>query len=103
MIVAHFGIRGTGQRAIRYGWFAVFWILATIPILLSNRYWPPSIPEPTHSEADRLRALVDVPLYVLMTFAAFLVVQRLRRLPIGDRATRKSALIHQEQAGTSTE
>lgn len=103
VIVAHFGIRGTGQRAIRYGWFAVFWILAAIPILLSNRYWPPSIPEPTHSEADRLRALVDVPIYVLMTFAAFLVVQRIRRLPIGDRAPHKSALVHQEQAGTSME
>ncbi len=101
--MAHFGIRGTGQRAIRYGWFAVFWTLAAIPILLSNRYWPPSIPEPTHSEADRLRALVDVPIYVLMTFAAFLVVQRIRRLPIGNRVPHKSALVHHEQTGTGTE
>lgn len=79
IIVAHFGLRGSWQRVIRYGWFAVFWVLTAIPIFLSNRYWPEDIPEPTHSEADRLRALVDVPVYVLMTFAAFLLVQRVRQ------------------------
>ena len=63
----------------RYAWFAVFWILTLMPILLSNRYWPPNIPEPTHSEADRLRALVDIPVYVLITVAGLLVVKRLRR------------------------
>lgn len=78
IIATHYGIRGSWQRVIRYGWFAVFWILTAIPIFLSNRYWPEDIPEPTHSEADRLRALVDVPVYVLMTFAAFLLIQRIR-------------------------
>jgi len=78
IIIAHFGMRGTLQRIVRYGWFAVFWFLTAIPALLSNRYWPPEIPEPIHSEADRLRGLIDVPVYVLMTFAAFLVWKRLR-------------------------
>lgn len=79
VIIRHFGMRGTFTRVRRYRWFAVFWLLTAIPVLLSNRYWPPEIPEPTHSEADRLRALIDVPVYVLMTFAAFLIAAAARR------------------------
>ena len=78
IVIAHFGIRGTMQRLRRYGWFAIFWTLTAIPVLLSNRYWPPKIPEPTHSEADRLRGLIDVPFYVLMVLAAFFIVHWLR-------------------------
>lgn len=101
IVVVHFGLRGTWQRVIRYGWFAVFWILTAIPILLSNRYWPPSIPEPTHSEADRLRALVDVPIYVLMTFAAYLVVQGIRRRRAGSDSRLSSTPESQVQGSTS--
>lgn len=79
VLIAHFGVRRSWEQVIRYGWFAVFWWLTAIPVLLSNRYWPPEIPEPTHSEADRLRGLIDVPFYVLMVFAGFLIVSRLRR------------------------
>jgi len=88
VIVAHFGLKGTWRRVIRYGWFAVFWLLTAVPVLLSNRYWPPEIPEPTHSEADRLRALVDVPIYVLMTFAAYLAWQWIRRRKTSHRDSR---------------
>ena len=98
ILMTHFGLRGTWQRVIRYGWFAVFWFLTAIPILLSNRYWPPGIPEPTHSEADRLRALVDVPVYVLMTFAAFLVVRGIRRRGTAQpKGTRDSAEVSQHK------
>ena len=62
----------------RYGWFAVFWLLTAIPVVLSNRHWPMEEMVPTHSEADRLRALIDLPVYVLMFFAAFTVVQWIR-------------------------
>ena len=79
IIIRHLGIKGTATMMRRYAWFAVFWILTLIPVLLSNRYWPPDIPEPTHSEADRLRALVDIPVYVIITVAGLLVVNRLRR------------------------
>ncbi len=73
IIVRHFGWRGTLQRFRRYSWFLVFWVLTAIPVFLSNRYWPPDVPEPVHSEADRLRGLIDVPVYVLMAYAAWIV------------------------------
>lgn len=78
IIIGHFGMRTSGRLLIRYGWFAAFWVLAAIPVFLSNRYWPPDVPEPIHSEADRLRALIDIPVYVTITFAAFLVVHKVR-------------------------
>lgn len=84
IIIGHFGLRASGRLLIRYGWFAVFWILAAIPVLLSNRYWPPEVPEPIHSEADRLRALIDIPVYVTITFAAFLLFKK----GFNQRATR---------------
>ena len=71
--------RGLLTRLRRYGWFVAFWMLMAIPVLLSNRYWPPEIPEPTHSEADRLRALIDVPVYVLMIVAASFVARDVAR------------------------
>lgn len=78
IVVRHFGIQGTLNRFRRYGWFGVFWTLTAIPVLLSNRYWPPDVPEPIHSEADRLRALIDIPVYVLITFACFLLATKAR-------------------------
>jgi hypothetical protein len=62
----------------RYGWFAVFWVLTAAPVVLSNRHWPIEEMIPVHSEADRLRALIDLPLYVLMFFAAFTITQWIR-------------------------
>jgi len=76
IIIGHFGTRTSSRLLIRYGWFAVFWVLTAIPAFLSNRYWPTDIPEPIHSEADRLRALIDIPVYVTITFAAFLVFRK---------------------------
>jgi hypothetical protein len=78
VIVRDVGLAGTWRRVRRYGWFAVFWVLMAIPVVLSNRYWPPEVPEPVHSEADRLRGLLDVPVYVLMVLAASILVRRAR-------------------------
>jgi hypothetical protein len=79
IIVRHFGRHGSLARLQRYAWFLVFWMLTAIPVFLSNRYWPPEVPEPVHSEADRLRGLIDVPVYVLMTFAAWIVASGVAR------------------------
>jgi hypothetical protein len=70
------GWGGTRRWLRRYLWFVVFWTLVAIPVFFSNRYWPPEVPEPVHSEADRLRGLIDTPVYVVMVFAAWLVTQR---------------------------
>lgn len=72
----------------RYGWFAVFWVIVAIPVLFSNRYWPEDQVVPLHSEADRLRGLIDVPILVLVVFAAFTAVRWIRRnISTGSRKT----------------
>jgi hypothetical protein len=71
------GWRGTRRWLRRYLWFVIVWVLVAIPVAFSNRYWPPDVPEPVHSEADRLRELIDTPIYVVMVFAAWLVTQRI--------------------------
>jgi hypothetical protein len=78
VIIRHWSFRGSLARVRRYGWFAAFWMLTAIPVFLSNRYWPPEVPEPVHSEADRLRGIIDVPVYVLITYAAWILAQRVR-------------------------
>lgn len=83
IIVRDAGLQGTWRRLRRYGWFAVFWVLAAVPVILSNRYWPPEVAEPVHSEADRLRGLIDVPVYVLLVLAASIVTRQ-----IAERARR---------------
>ena len=71
------GWQGTRRFLRRYAWFVVFWVLVAIPVAFSNRYWPPEVPEPVHSEADRLRGLIDVPVYVVMILAASIVGRRI--------------------------
>lgn len=101
VVVRHFGLRGTGQRVVRYAWFAVFWLLTAIPVLLSNRYWPPEIPEPTHSEADRLRGLIDIPVYVLMALAGFIVVRRVATWRSAQKAIGRHRSTEASQASTT--
>lgn len=69
------GGRGSLRLLRRYAWFGIVWVLVAIPVVFSNRYWPVHVPEPIHSEADRLRALIDTPIYVLLVYAAFLVAR----------------------------
>mgnify|MGYP005993416689 FL=1 len=75
ILLARVVSQGNYRIFIRYGWFAVFWTLTAIPVLLSNRHWPVEEMVPIHSEADRLRALIDIPVFVLMFFAAFTAAQ----------------------------
>lgn len=79
---------GDIKVVVRYGWFAIFWVIIAIPVLFSNRYWPEDQVVPVHSEADRLRGLIDVPVLVLVVFALFIAVQWIRRnLSLGSRKT----------------
>lgn len=91
-----YGLRRSLFLMRRYLWFIIFWTLTAIPVALSNRYWPPEVPEPIHSEADRLRGLIDIPIYVAMAYAAFLVVRRV--IPIVMRKKPSSS----SPAGTDT-
>ncbi len=91
IIIRSVGLRGTWERIRRYGWFAVFWILTAIPVALSNRYWPPEVPEPIHSEADRLRGLIDVPVYVLMVLAVSIVARDVGRRMARRRGDRSAS------------
>jgi hypothetical protein len=43
-----------------------------IPVMFSNRYYPPGVPEPSHTEAARLKALIDIPVYVLIVYAIWI-------------------------------
>ena len=91
MVFGARGVRGTARLFKRYAWFVVFWVLVAIPVALSNIYWPVTIPEPTHSEADRLRGLIDVPIYVVMVLAVAIATRWLK-LRIRGRDTRRSAI-----------
>jgi hypothetical protein len=70
------GRSGTLTLLRRYGWFAIFWILAAIPVAFSNRYWPPGNEDagPLHTEAARLKGLIDIPIYALIVYAGWLLV-----------------------------
>jgi len=74
------GWPGSLRLLRRYGWFAVFWILVAIPVAFSNRYWPPGSEDlgPIHTEAARLKAFLEVPLYAVAFYAAWLLVGRVR-------------------------
>lgn len=78
MIVWSRGRKGTLQLLRRYGWFVVFWVLALIPVAFSNRFWPPGSEDagPLHTEAARLKGLIDIPVYVLLIYAVWLLVAR---------------------------
>ena len=72
------GRTGTVRLLRRYGWFAVFWVLAAIPVAFSNRYWPPGneAAGPLHTEAARLKGLIDIPVFVIVVYAAWLLATR---------------------------
>ncbi|MEI8082739.1 MAG: hypothetical protein WCI74_12930, partial [Actinomycetes bacterium] len=97
------GWSGTRRWARRYAWFLVIWILIAIPVAFSNRYWPPDAAEPTASEADRLRSLIDIPIYVVMTYALWTVVNRVRarrglRVPVTTEGAPRSDLTNHADA-----
>jgi len=80
IIVWSRGWSGTLSLLRRYGWFAVFWTLVAIPVAFSNRYWPPGTEDlgPLHTEAARLKAFLEVPLYAVIVYALWVAVGRVR-------------------------
>jgi hypothetical protein len=78
VIVWSRGRVGSIQLLRRYGWFAVFWVLALIPVAFSNRYWPPGNEDagPIHTEAARLKGLIDIPVFVIVVYAVWLLSAR---------------------------
>lgn len=75
------GVSGSLSLLRRYGWFVVFWGVVAIPVAFSNRYWPPGSEDlgPIHTEAARLKAFLEMPIYALIVYALWLVVQRVGR------------------------
>ncbi|CAB4922043.1 unannotated protein [freshwater metagenome] len=73
------GWRGTKQLMMKYGWFAAFWILIAIPVAFSNRYWTAEgeTAGPFHTEASRLKGLIEIPVYSLVVYALWIVVQKI--------------------------
>lgn len=69
------GVQGTLDLLRRYLWFGIFWILIAIPVMFSNRYWPPGSEDsgPIHVEAARLKAFLEVPIYVVIWYAVWLL------------------------------
>ena len=88
IIVWSRGWPGTLSLLRRYGWFAVFWGLVAIPVAFSNRYWPPGSEDlgPIHTEAARLKAFLEVPLYAVIVYALWVAVGRVRARGTTQRA-----------------
>jgi len=88
IIVWSRGWAGVLSLLRRYGWFAVFWILIAIPVAFSNRYWPPGSEDlgPIHTEAARLKAFLEVPLYAVIVYALWVAVGRVRARGTTQRA-----------------
>lgn len=73
------GLAGTGRLLRRYGWFLVFYGLIAAPVLWSNRYFPGREDEgPIWTDAVRLKIFLEIPFFVLLVYAVWLVAQRAR-------------------------
>lgn len=74
------GWKSCMQIIRRYGWFLAFYALIALPILFSNRYRPENESlGPVWTDASRQKVFLEVPLLVLVTYAAWLTVSSARR------------------------
>ena len=79
MIIWTRGWRGSAALLRRYGWFAVFWGLIALPVIWSNRYIPGQEAEgPLWTDAIRQKIFLEMPVYVMLVYAASLLVSRMR-------------------------
>ena len=80
-------LRGSWILLKRYGWFGVFYILIAIPVLWSDRYYPDREGDgPLWTDAIRQKIFLEVPVYVLLTYAAWVTFQGMQsRRTIGDQ------------------
>jgi hypothetical protein len=73
------GGRGLRDLARRYGWFIVFYALVAAPVLWSNRFIPGQESSgPIWTDAVRQKMFLEVPLVVLVAYAAWQVPSLVR-------------------------
>ena len=73
LIIRARGRHGSWVLCKRYAWFAVFYALIAIPVLWSNRYFPDREGDgPIWTDAMRQKIFLEVPVYVLLTYALWL-------------------------------
>ena len=64
----------------RYGWFLAFFALIAIPVLWSNRYVPGKEDlGPIWTESTRLKVFLEVPVFVCIAYAIWLLTPMGRR------------------------
>lgn len=79
LIIRSRGWAGSRSLLRRYGWFAVFWVLIAIPVLWSNRFFPGREAEgPIWTDAIRQKIFLEMPVYVMLFYAAWVTVRRSR-------------------------
>jgi hypothetical protein len=90
LIVRQRGMKSSVRLARRYGWFLVFYGLIALPILFSNRYRPEDESVgPIWTDASRQKVFLEVPVFVLLTYAAWLTVASLRKRKLRRRSDGK--------------
>jgi hypothetical protein len=71
---------GTRRLMRRYGWFLAFFALIAIPVLWSNRYVPGKEDlGPIWTESTRLKVFLEVPVFVCIAYAIWLLTPMGRR------------------------
>jgi hypothetical protein len=73
------GRRGTVALIKRYWWFVGFYVLIAIPVVWSNRYRPgEEFNGAVWTDAVRLKLFLELPASILLIYAVYSVVCRLR-------------------------
>lgn len=79
IILRSLGSGGPARAIRRYGWLLGFYVMVAIPVLWSNRWIMGRESEgPIWTDATRLKLFIEVPLVVLVSYAAWIVTGRLR-------------------------
>jgi hypothetical protein len=80
VIVWRRGWLQVAQLLRRYAWFAVFYALLALPILLSNRYRPGEEElGPIWTDAMRQKVFLEIPVWAVLGYALWLVASRTGR------------------------
>jgi hypothetical protein len=80
LILRYRGRKGCARSIRRYGWFLVYYGLVALPILFSNRYRPEDESVgPIWTDASRQKVFLEVPVMVLVVYAAWLTVSSARK------------------------
>jgi hypothetical protein len=80
IIIQSRGRAGSLRLLRRYGWFLAFFALLVIPVIWSNRYRPGEEDlGPVWTEATRLKIFLEVPVFVCIAYAAWLLTPKGRK------------------------